>query len=777
MKTKKNRSKQITSIVLLMVALAVILVSFLGRYYHRERAACLTRLEEQTQIAAQRVVDRVQSTQSYLERLAAPVYDQCMESEAEGREILAAFGNTSVLSRLELLMPDGTLYTPYGRSSDPTLSFEKLSQQGMGITRRTLDKLSPNQYIIRFYVPVRRSSRTVAMLCGVAETEQLTQLFHTSAYDQQAGLSLVEGGTGNYIVSARNTTGAPGNLRDLESYTFTGGYSKDRYFNDIQSGKQGTCVVKDPASSTNYRLRYMSTDVQDWMVVLSAPERVVFADSNHSVILFAIMALLLAALLIPFLLWFFRDVRRQEARNEVQYQGVRYILEVQQTLFRAHIHPDAFHQALEEMAGYLTADATVLFFLDEEGRLYQRSLGGSATKAPPKKADLYAVFPGAAKAVMEEGHFAGNRPSIWGKKDQESAQEIGIRNMMLVRLDTLDGSKILGVLGAINVDVFWDDTAPLDQVAFTFTMALENYQNYQILTRMGQVDELTGLMNRNYYQTRLEELGDLDGGTLGCIYIDANGLHEINNHLGHDAGDEMLRSVADALLSSFDKKNSFRLGGDEFAVLVRNMPLEEMKRLAKKVADAVDKCGYSVSVGLDWQEGHIKVQSLVAAAEAAMRQNKAEYYAKQGGERQMRNLNNRLEQTLSAKQDADDVLSALAPSFLGIYFVSPQKDTCRPMVAADFFLEFLAEAKDSFQGAVDLYIQERVAPEDQQAMVDFCRYDTLVERLAASESHEVDIFYNRVDGKPVRLQVRQPRRTGDDQHEIMWLFSMEKSDT
>lgn len=770
METRRGRDKQLLSIILLLAALVCILGLFFIRYCQLERDACVARLQEYAEASGQQIRNSVENAQTYLSRLSGPVYERCVESEMGGRELLSTLENTDMISRLELLMPDDTLYTSYGRSGDPTLSYEKLARQEVGITRRALDQFTHTQYIVRIFVPVRQNGQTVAILCGVVETERLPYLFPVSAYGQLFQLSLVERETGNYLMDSRRER--PGNLRDAENYVFLRGHSKERYLQAIQSGASGYTVIRDPATSENYDLYYTSADVQDWTIVLSVPERVSFAQANTVMTLFALMALLIFALVIPFFLWFFRDVRQRQARNEIQLQGVRYILEVQQTLFRAHMHTDAFHQALEEMAGYLTADVTVLYFLDDEGRLFQRSLGGSATKAPPKNADFHAFFPHAAKAVMEEGHFAGNRPYLWGDKDWDSAREIGIRNMMLVRLDTLDGSKPLGVLGAINVDVFWEDTAPLDQVALTFTMALENYQNYQTLARLGQVDELTGLMNRNYYQTRLEALDGLEDGSIGCIYLDANGLHEINNHLGHDAGDEMLRSVADALLASFDKSSSFRLGGDEFVVLVRNMPQAELERKAKRVADTVEKCGYSVSVGLEWREKELQIQAIVAAAEAAMRKNKAEYYAKQGGERQMRNLNNRLEQTLSAKQDADDLLSYLAPNFLGVYFVSPQKDACRALVSADFFKDYLDQAKGSFQGAMDLYIHGRVAREDQQTMLDFCHYDSLVARLAASANQSQELFYHRSDGQLVRLLIRQPRRAGDDRHELMWMFSM-----
>lgn len=53
---------------------------------------------------------------------------------------------------------------------------------------------------------------------------------------------------------------------------------------------------------------------------------------------------------------------------------------------------------------------------------------------------------------------------------------------------------------------------------------------------------------------------------LACIYIDANGLHEINNARGHLAGDQMLRFIADTLKVSFGEEALYRIGGDEFVV-------------------------------------------------------------------------------------------------------------------------------------------------------------------------------------------------------------------
>ncbi len=771
MKKKLQENKQFLAIALLFAGIIVVLSVFLVQYHRTERDECVLRLQSQTEESAKQIQSSVRRAQNYLNKISTMVYDAHLDNPAKGLESLATLGNVDMISRLELLMPDGTLFTPTGPLRDSTLSFADLASRGAGITRRSADYQNTGRSMIRIFTPVRRNGQTVAILFGVIHTDRLSDLFAATVYDGQAKLSLVEGDTGNLLIDPWEEPS--GSLWNLTGYKFAGGYTQEQLQQDLQSDHSGTTILRSTHGSSKYYTYYTGIGVQDWTVLLSVESGVAFAKANSILLIFGIMAVLLVVMSVIFLVWFIKDVRRNQARTDLRLRGARYMLDVQQILFRAHTQSRRFEEALNEVAQYLAADATLYLSLHEDGQLILEQVGGAADKAPPKHSDFYALFPQVAKTVMEQGQFSSNRPFLWGDRDWPRAKSIGIRNMMLVRLSSMDGHGVIGVLGAINTDVVWDDTTPLDQVALSFSMAIENYKNYQKLAYMSQVDELTGVMNRNSYESRLEELGDAPLSTcLGCIYIDANGLHEINNHLGHDAGDEMLRAVADTLLSNFPKDCVFRLGGDEFAVLSRDLSKEEMERRAAKVNDVVEKVGYSVSVGLEWQDkdqGPVPAL-VVAAAEAAMRQAKADHYANQGGERQMRNLNARLEATLNAKRDADALISALAPHFTGVYFVNPVADTCRHIVSADFFLQLLEQAGGSFQGAMDLYIHSRVAPDDQQSVLDFCNYATLVPLLETKGIQEM-LYHRATDGALIRLQAKQPRRAGDDQDEIMLLFT------
>ena len=78
--------------------------------------------------------------------------------------------------------------------------------------------------------------------------------------------------------------------------------------------------------------------------------------------------------------------------------------------------------------------------------------------------------------------------------------------------------------------------------------------------------------------------------------MDAVGLHEINNHLGHEAGDHMLRSIADGIRKYFPDDCAYRIGGDEFVLRVRHIS-RRSAALRRSVTQSV-RWGMRVSVGV-----------------------------------------------------------------------------------------------------------------------------------------------------------------------------------
>ncbi len=138
-------------------------------------------------------------------------------------------------------------------------------------------------------------------------------------------------------------------------------------------------------------------------------------------------------------------------------------------------------------------------------------------------------------------------------------------------------------------------------------------------------DALTGLLNRNSYE---EYCSSYSSGNIHCIYIDVNGLHEINNEKGHMAGDVMLKFVADILKASFQNEKIFRIGGDEFLIF-SSEEITVLTNIMQTVNSEITSCDYHISYGL--AEG-TDLKNVIKEAEVLMYAMKKEYYEKLGKE-------------------------------------------------------------------------------------------------------------------------------------------------
>lgn len=145
--------------------------------------------------------------------------------------------------------------------------------------------------------------------------------------------------------------------------------------------------------------------------------------------------------------------------------------------------------------------------------------------------------------------------------------------------------------------------------------------------RMSITDHGTGLMNRVAYEKCLRKSDQRVIAPAACIYIDANGLHEINNERGHEAGDQLLRAVAERLREQFPRDDLYRVGGDEFVVFPAPAAEAEYESRMRAVSESLAAQGYSISYGIAVCEAANGLRELVREADEKMLGSKRAYYA------------------------------------------------------------------------------------------------------------------------------------------------------
>lgn len=155
------------------------------------------------------------------------------------------------------------------------------------------------------------------------------------------------------------------------------------------------------------------------------------------------------------------------------------------------------------------------------------------------------------------------------------------------------------------------------------------------LTQLANYDSLTMLPNRSFFLTNLQRAIDynLPDESISLIFLDVDGLKLVNDSLGHDAGDLLLKEVAERLRSCMRKTDAIaRLGGDEFTIIVKNVKSQEDSiNIAKKILRSFEapfrfngnKVFVSASLGVAQYPEHAdNANDLIKRADSAMYHSK-----------------------------------------------------------------------------------------------------------------------------------------------------------
>ncbi|SAL50115.1 response regulator receiver modulated diguanylate cyclase/phosphodiesterase [Caballeronia sordidicola] len=162
----------------------------------------------------------------------------------------------------------------------------------------------------------------------------------------------------------------------------------------------------------------------------------------------------------------------------------------------------------------------------------------------------------------------------------------------------------------------------------------ERRTNEERLFQLAHIDSLTGLANRTMFRSRVEQT--LSDQSAACVMmVDLDGFKDVNDSLGHSAGDAVLVTVARRLESSVRALDTLaRMGGDEFSILIPGLVsasraaeiadtvIESLSRILTVDGQAIN-IGASVGIAMCPEHGS-SVRELLSSADLALYQAKAE---------------------------------------------------------------------------------------------------------------------------------------------------------
>jgi diguanylate cyclase (GGDEF)-like protein len=246
---------------------------------------------------------------------------------------------------------------------------------------------------------------------------------------------------------------------------------------------------------------------------------------------------------------------------------------------------DAIASTLQAAAGLPKVDAAVVE-LDPDGDADERLLGSIGLDWEGGEEGGVRIFTGApdrreARAI--------ELSYLYADEDAPGA----VHEALGVPLVGHSGK--IGWLGVFSRDPdvrFGDeDVRRLEDLAGRVAPAIENARRFREARQLADLDSLTGLHNRRYFHETLAR--EVDRAQryqrrLSLVIVDVDGFKEINDRIGHLAGDAVLAEIAERIRQVLRSADiPCRVGGDEFAVIVPEVEVGQARQLVARIQRAV----------------------------------------------------------------------------------------------------------------------------------------------------------------------------------------------
>jgi diguanylate cyclase (GGDEF)-like protein/PAS domain S-box-containing protein len=336
-----------------------------------------------------------------------------------------------------------------------------------------------------------------------------------------------------------------------------------------------------------------------------------------------------------------RDISERK-RQETLQRGHASVLEM---IARGRPLPSVLEALCHMIEEQLEGVSASVLILDEAG---ERLRHGAAPSLPPaytKLIDGVEIGP----RVGSCGTAAWRRTCVvvrdidtdplWAMF-RDLAMVFGLRSCWSTPILSMDGD-VLGTFALYSKQV--REPQPYETELTTIatdlaSIAIERGLSELRIRHMAHHDPLTGLPNRAMFWPQFSHLlheARRQSRKVTVTYIDLDNFKQINDGLGHAAGDEVLRVLASRITSAIRSNDlAVRLGGDEFAIVFSNpfqdqtSVLRRLREIRRLISEAVDIEGQVVratcSMGVAFfpQDGETP-ETLLAAADAAMYEAKS----------------------------------------------------------------------------------------------------------------------------------------------------------
>ena len=633
--------KQLTQLMPTLVVMVLILVLTVATYnisLRQEEEECFNRLENASETMVQSIKNRVNDDLNYLRLIGKDFSNEDhLPTYEEYKDRLSTFEDVSLFERVDLLMKNNTLYTMHDEVQQIyTNEFLVLNSTSEYMDRVHTDTLT-NKRSVNYYVPIQQNETVIAYLVGVFQCDTMDDQFYTKILNGKTHNSIIDTTDGQVVMDNQDL-----NIDNIASDTdFKLLLPKKNVLKQIHSLKSGA-FASEKNGEKKYFV-YKPVGVCNWELLVMVNEEDAFANVltlKNNYMIMVICEILILLLYCGFYITKVRRISKKSNELNEDLNVSNTLIQCVRKLSNDLYKESTIDEILQIICEFYQAERCYVLDLDmdnkkvngifEYGKRHDDIHIENMVRLCLGHTDLINQFFENQKSYYIEDvtHEIPYTSPIYASFMQQKIHSI-------IVVPFMDHKQIKGVFAVDNPKQNYYQKDFLESLCFFIKTAMEREKEKTKLKNLSYVDSLTYAQNRNHFNEYIEQNRNKELHSLGVIYLDLNGLKEINDKMGHIAGDTLIISASYALQEIF-LDNSYRVGGDEFVVIEQDVSellfFDQYAKLLKRMKELE----ISVATGCVWKETCPNLSETLQEADQKMYEDKKRYYSLAENDRRRR---------------------------------------------------------------------------------------------------------------------------------------------
>ena len=634
---KKQLSQLMPTLVVLILILALTVATY-NTSLKQEEEECWNRLENASEAIIQSIQSRVNDDLNYLRLIGKDFSNEDhLPTYEEYRDRFATFEDVSLFERVDLLMKNNTLYTMHGDVQQIySNDFLILNSTAEYMDLVHTDTLT-NERSVNYYVPILQNDSVVAYLVGVIQCDALDEKFYTPMLNGKTHNLIIDTTDGQVVMDNKNM-----NIDNIASDTdFKLLASKKNVVKAINSLKSGVVTFKK--GNINQYLIYKPVKIYNWELLITVSENVAFASTLMLKQNYMIMVICEIVILLLYCGFYIKKVRRISLKSHELSEDLNVsntLIQCVRILSNSADQKRSIDEILQIICEFYQAQRCYVLDLDmdnkktngiyEYGKQYDDIHVENMVRLCLEHMDLVNQFFENQKSYYIDD--VTNEISVTSPIYSSFIQQ-KIHSIIVVPF--MDDKQINGVFAVDNPKQNYYQKDFLESLCFFIKTAMAREKEKAKLKNLSYVDSLTYAQNRNHFNEYIEQNRNKELHSLGVIYLDLNGLKEVNDKMGHIAGDTLIITASYVLQEIF-LDNSYRVGGDEFVVIEQDVSELLFFDQYLKLLNRMKELEISVATGCVWKETCTNLSEILQEADQKMYEDKKHYYSLAENDRRKR---------------------------------------------------------------------------------------------------------------------------------------------